>query len=989
MTHIKRLVLKGFKSFPKKTEIQFDEHINVILGPNGSGKSNISDALCFVLGRLSIKSMRAAKASNLIFMGTKHIGPAKEASVGLVFDNTDGTFPISKDELIIERIVRSNGQSIYKCNHETKTRQEILEVLAQAGIDPYGFNIVLQGEIQNIVRMNSEDRRKIIEEVAGISIYEVRKEKTIRELEKTDEKLKEVNAVLRERTAYLNNLERERQQALKFKHLQELERRCKSSVLDYDIGQKEREIKALESQIAEKKSDIEKLKANAKEIQTKIQTFELQISRINSLIQQATGIEQEALNREISDLRATLAGFRVRKESYEKRLKEISQRSEDLNKIIDAASEKISSMERKSPALEKKDKEIANKRKSLEELEKERKRYYILKSDARSIQAKIEDRKILLNSHASDIQILLKQIDLLHNELYDKEIGKNEYKLNLARELYDEKKAHLEELAKEERDIERQIVQAEFEQQRLKKIKAEIEKLDICPLCKSVITEEHLKKIDAEIEPQLNELKKSIEQNQAQHSKINIKKSELSSAIDGLSAEIIKREADVIKILTINDKSQQIKKMQEQFDSLKKDISEAEKKQVALDKQKEELATIEERYERARIDMQELAMQNAENIDAELSFKKRELERHHALLKQFAGDKDGIYEELSVLEDSISQHEEILERKIVEEEELSRKFKKLFAERDSIQDEIHQHESENAKKQREFYQHEQHLNEMKIVKARLSAEMENLQIERKAYPSDIEHVKGSRESLIEKISNVQNQINSIGSVNLRALEVYEMVKQEYDSVNERMQILQKEKEKILAVIHEIDVKKKKTFLKTLEAVNGLFSRNFTQLSAKGEVMLELEDRKDPFAGGLNVLVKVGKGKYFDVTSLSGGEQTLVALSLIFAVQEYKPYAFYILDEIDAALDKRNSQRLGNLLRKYMASGQYIMITHNDEIILQASTLYGLSMHEGISKVISMRLENPELTNAQIANIPQNIAEIQDQAKNSYLKEDAL
>ena len=160
---------------------------------------------------------------------------------------------------------------------------------------------------------------------------------------------------------------------------------------------------------------------------------------------------------------------------------------------------------------------------------------------------------------------------------------------------------------------------------------------------------------------------------------------------------------------------------------------------------------------------------------------------------------------------------------------------------------------------------------------------------------------------------------------------------------------------LLKVIHEIDVKKKKTFNKTLIALNELFSRNFSQLSTKGHVSLEVENKKDPFEGGVSILVKTGQGKYFDVTSLSGGEQTLVALSLIFAIQEYKPYYFYILDEIDAALDKRNSQRLATLLKKYMTKSQYIIITHNDEVITNAVSLYGVSMHEGISKIVSLKV----------------------------------
>jgi len=153
----------------------------------------------------------------------------------------------------------------------------------------------------------------------------------------------------------------------------------------------------------------------------------------------------------------------------------------------------------------------------------------------------------------------------------------------------------------------------------------------------------------------------------------------------------------------------------------------------------------------------------------------------------------------------------------------------------------------------------------------------------------------------------------------------------------------------------IDVKKKKTFVKTLEELNEIFSKNFSQLSSKGQVFLELENKKAPFEGGVSIIVKTGHGKYFDVKSLSGGEQTLVALSLIFAIQELKPYCFYILDEIDAALDKRNSERLGNLLRKYMQKGQYIIISHNDEIISNATNIFGVSMHDGVSKVVSLKV----------------------------------
>src|SRR3989344_5075012 len=314
--YVKKLVMHGFKSFPKKTEIPFTPEINVILGPNGSGKSNISDALCFVLGRISAKSIRAPKTSKLIFLGSKEASPAKEATVELVFDNSDRVFSIDSDEVSIKRIVRKNGQGIYKINNETKTRQEILTLLAQAGIDSNGFNLILQGEIQNFARMHPDERRKIVEEVSGISIYELRKEKSLRELEKTEERLKEIAAILRERTSYLNNLERERQQALKFKKLESEVKKFRASIINFDVTKKKKENEAIESSVSEKEKEIEKERKAITEIRASIMDFESRISSINSAMQKSAGFEQEKLNQEIANLRAEIAGINVKVENY-------------------------------------------------------------------------------------------------------------------------------------------------------------------------------------------------------------------------------------------------------------------------------------------------------------------------------------------------------------------------------------------------------------------------------------------------------------------------------------------------------------------------------------------------------------------------------------------------------------------------------------------------------------------------------------------------
>ena len=942
----------GFKSFVRKTEVPLAPGINVIVGANGSGKSNISDALCFVLGRLSIKSLRAAKAGNLIFLGSKIAAPAREAMVEMILDNTDRVFSVDKDEISIKRIVRRNGQSIYKINDEVKTRQEVLSLLAQGGIDPNGFNIILQGEIQNFVRMQSEERRKVIEEVSGISVYEMRKEKSINELEKTEEKLKEVLAILRERTIYLNNLEKERQQALKFKKLESDVKKYKASILSADITQKKKISDEVNSKISGKNREIEKEKKAIAEIRTEIESLELKISSINSAIQKSTGLEQENLNKDIANLRAELAGMNVRVENYENKSSSLSKEKQELHESMRQLELNIKEMQRGSPSPTRNQKEIDAKKQELEKVEEQRKKFYTIKSELKSIKERIQDKKVTFTSYSNESEFLLKQIKSLSQELFDQKTTQE--KLNALKSSLSEKKVLLQELNKKELALEKISGANEYEIDKENKIIEKISKMDICPLCKNKITSEHIDSIHKDIHQKIESLRKEIENSDKQLKEIYSKKDMLNQEIEQITSEISKRNSDLMKLSNIHEKQLQIKSTQEKLDSLRGELAELEKREKILEKSFEENSNIEQKYENLKIEVQEISLRTEENIDSEVSFKKRELERSRVSLKQLLRDEEDMNAEFAQVKKDISKKEELLEKKRKQEEELTKKFQDMIFDRDSLQKKIRDSEIDISKKQNIIYNFEQEMNNLKIDLARVSAEIENLETEILEFPN-AEIVKASRDSLVEKLTKTQESLSQIGSVNLRSLEVYDTIKKEYDLVKEKTEIIAKEKEGILKIIHEIDIKKKKTFLQTLNSLNEIFSRNFSQLSQKGHVFLDLEDKKEPFNAGVNIVVKTGHGKYFDVKSLSGGEQTLVALSLIFAIQELKPYYFYIFDEIDAALDKRNSERLAELLKKYMQKGQYIVISHNDEVIANATNLYGISMTDGVSKIVSLKI----------------------------------
>lgn len=952
MSYIKKLVMHGFKSFPRKTEIPFSKGINVVLGPNGSGKSNITDALCFVLGRLSIKSMRAAKASNLIFLGTKSASPAKEASVEIILDNSEKTFSLDKDELSIKRIVRRNGQSIYKINGQTKTRQEVITLLAQAGIDPQGFNMILQGQIQNFVRMQPDERRGIIEEVSGISIYESRKQKSMKELEKTEDRLKEIGSILRERNAYLNNLEKERQQALKFKKLEKDIEKFKASIINQDIKGKGKERERVLKEIESKNKEISKVKSKINEIESQIVNYNSKIEKINSDIQKSTGLEQEKLNQEIANLRADLAGINVKLENHQSKLSELSREKQEIQESLSESESLIKEIQEESPTPNKKLKEIENKKKVLEEIEEKRKKFYMVKSELKSIKEILSDKKNLLNNYDNESDLLLKQIESVSIKIFDQR--SSEKLLNGMKSDMLEKRNSLSTLLRKEIELEKKNSINESEIENQNKIIEKISKMDICPICKNKITPEHMEEIKSEILPEVESLKKEISKSDQELRSIYQKKEILEKDVEELTEKISKTESDLTNLSTISDRKQQIRALKQKSDKIKEEISKLQAKRISLEKDVESNFNIEQKYETLKIEIEEISLRSKETIDSEVAFKQKEIDRMRISLKQILRNEEDVKSEFLSLKKSLEEKEKTLSNKRKQEEELNNKFKKMISERDSIYSKIRENESQILSNKSTLQGFENSINDLRIEKARIDAVMENLQAEMAEFEG-VEVINTNRNTLIERLSRAKEIISRIGSVNMRSLEVYDSVKEEYDSIKDKSEIISKEKEGILKIIHEIDVKKKRSFNETLKKVNELFSRNFSQLSTKGQVYLELENKKDPFEGGVSIVVKTGHGKYFDVRSLSGGEQTLVALSLIFAIQECNPYYFYLLDEIDAALDKRNSERLAALLKKYMQKGQYIVVTHNDEIISRATTLYGVSMHDGISKIISLEI----------------------------------
>jgi len=954
MTYIKRMVMHGFKSFARRTEIPLENAMNVIVGPNGSGKSNITDALCFVLGRLSIKSIRAAKAANLLFSGNKDYKGAAEASVELIFDNSDKTFGIDSKEISIKRTVRKTGQSIYRINNQTKTRQDILELMAQAGIDPNGFNIVLQGEIQSLVKATPEERRKIIEEVAGISIYEARKHKSLRELEKTEEKLKEVSAVLKERNSYLRNLEKEKQEAMSYQKLETTIRRCKKTLLFEARRGKEKDVEKLNKEIGDYDSQIEKLRKQILEKNIGVDTLQEKIVLINKQIQSSTSNEQEVLHREISDLKAELAGLDVRRENFENRIKQGNEKIESQKEKIDKFNKEISEISAASPEIKKQQEKQKILQEKLDGLEKQRRQFYILKSDLSTLEnQKLQKEKFLIES-AKEVQLIEQTITSLFHEIkYAKNVEENE-------KLKSETKSKIENTIEQINNLEKVMLEREksnaileMDVKREEKLKNDVTQLQSCPVCKQEVCTEHKQKISETANQKIESAKKQIEKNAKLKQEESGKIRHLEERLSELRLKLNELDIDKIKLKNAEEKKDQIKKLTEGQGETKKSLALVNEKYHSTKAGYEKLKDIEDKYDETRLSLQETSFADMD-VDTEVQIKRREINRLSNEIKAITRDVEESEIELRKIEVQITEKDQAAIKKEIEEQKLYEKAQKFFDQRNELQDQQKVLETDIIGMQHTAKNIEDKINHNKVQNAQLGAQIESIIAEMREF-GNAETLSIPIEQIKERLQKSQFQISRLGNVNMRALEVFDKVGEQVKLIEEKVKTINSEKEEIEKIIEEIDKKKKKSFLTTLQVVNEYFGRNFSQLSHKGEVILELENKKDPFDGGLNILVKVSRGRYFDITSLSGGEKTMVALSLIFAIQEYKPYCFYIFDEIDAALDKHNSELLAALIKKYMTTGQYIIITHNDTLISEATNLYGVSMQENMSKIISLKV----------------------------------
>ncbi len=263
MPYIKKIELKGFKSFgPQTIKISLDKGFTALTGPNGSGKSNIIDAVLFSLGELSTRRLRAESAAQLIFHGSEKAGQekAKMAKVVIQFDNSDGTMPVDTTTVTISREVFKNGQSVYRLNGRRMSRAYITETLSMSSISSMSQNIIPQGTLTRLTEITSLERRKIIEDLVGIGQYDSEKAEAEEKLRSGDISIRTAMGRIDEVQKRLDDLERERNQLMRHNFIQEETKKFQAIKVSSDITQVNAKLNEAQSQTEKVKARVEKLK---------------------------------------------------------------------------------------------------------------------------------------------------------------------------------------------------------------------------------------------------------------------------------------------------------------------------------------------------------------------------------------------------------------------------------------------------------------------------------------------------------------------------------------------------------------------------------------------------------------------------------------------------------------------------------------------------------------------------------------------------------
>jgi len=828
MPRIDKLEMQGFKSFAKRTQILFPKNFNCICGPNGSGKSNVLDAMVFVLGRTSAKSIRADKMLEVLFNGGQRTAPAEFAKVTISFDNSDRKFPLEEENVMMSRQVSRRGVSIYKLGGKTVTREKIIEVLRAAHIHPDGHNIILQGDITEVIEMSSLERREIIDEISGIEEFNEKRDRAVKELMTVEGRLNESGIILGERESLLNRLGAEAKAAEAYGDLTTELDRLRASLAKRRLGDAEEAMTELQKRIEEKEGDSSLGDAELAKIDTEMGGLEQRQQRIQQrLIDRSRDI---AVIRQTEGIRAEIFSKKAKAESNEfeiARLGELIQKMQQMHQA---------QLEQASGAVQS-----------------------VMKLGWTGIYGTVGTLMRVPSQYQTAMDVAA------GNHVHDVVVDSSETAVNCVKHLKSNR-----------------IGRATF-----------------LPLDK-------------------------IRERDGGH----LKKFHGRPGVIGIALDLI----------TFNQKYWHA------FSHVFGDTLVVDTIETARN-----LGIGEARYVTLDGDL-------VERSGAIIGGFYRS-EKH--TLPQF--EDTGKYEEQKKrLQANIAELQHEIAGLQTRFDELSNEQVKGGEELQQMQTERMEVEGQlvaSREKRRGFAEQKltaaDEVQKLKISRARMEAELDNLKSEFAQTRQDLATYELAPSTLQGKIRDSITKIQALGPINQKAIEEYRQLKLQYDELKGKVDVLSSERNRILQIIADIEGKRKETFMTTLNAVSEQFKRIFKELLG-GEGSLRLEGEELEEAGLIIEVCPPGR-KVMNIDAMSGGEKTMTALAFLFAIQQFKPAPFYILDEIDAALDKPNTKKMTEFIKLNSSKAEFIVISHNDTTIQAADCVYGVSMEEGESKLVGIKM----------------------------------
>ncbi len=936
--YLKRIEAIGFKSFAEKTVIEFEKGITAIVGPNGSGKSNISDAVKWVLGEQSSKSLRGEKMADVIFNGTTDRPPLNIVEVTIVMDNSDKALAVDYEEVSITRRLFRSGESNYYINKQKVRLKDIREVILDSGIGADSLSIISQDKVRAVIEAKSDDRRAIIEEAAGVLKYKNRKKETVRNLEHTENNLQRAEDILSELESQYKNLE-------------------KQSIVAKEYLQTKGQLENIE--VALYVRDIEIALKKIRELEKEMTDESLQIVNY----EQMEGKNKEKIE-ELTQLKETLD----------------QDITEQQNSLIDITS-KISYIEGQRRALiGEKENNLAFEeifKENLTELKKLQEKHETIKENINKYHEVLSNRrkeltktKDLFNHKNSKKHALISRIQVLND-------FSNSYYGGVKNVLKEQRLKGIEGTVESLINTEETYVTA---------IEIALAAATQHIVCEKV---EHAKSA-------IQYLKQG-NLGRATFLPIEAMKSRL---IDQNTLSFLKKQHGFIDIgVNLIEFDQKYMKV---MNNLLGNVLICDTLDHATDLSRKinnryRIITLDgdvihvggsmtggrQKNKAPGLLQQRLALEEANEQLKQLNKEVKELSGHNIRLEQEVNDAEKLlYDERieqTRIEEYIRSKQQVIDqlKASLDKENIQ----ELYDERDNINgvlrdlrkksldyiEQIQHLERENNEVKKFVRNTTHHVHELDVEKNRLDVRYNNLMdflIDE--YHVTFDYAKENFTLTMDyevakiRVRNLRRHIDGLGNVNVNAIEEFEQLKERYDTLKSNYEDLRKAKENILSSIQELDEVMVERFKDTFDKVNVEFDIVFKQLFDGGHAELILEDETDLLNTGIEIIAQPPGTRLSNSNLLSGGQKTLTSIALLFAILRVRTVPFCVLDECEAALDESNVLRYADYLRRFSSQTQFIIITHRKGTMEQADILYGVTMQEpGITTIVSVRFEDTD------------------------------